>query len=172
MADSPDQLARSLAILADPAVARWTTRKKLLRVVELAAGTIGRCDSAGVALIGTLGSDGEVCTDEAAYRLDRAQDHPGGGPCHDAVSSLQIFNVGSIARAPAWPEFRRAAAANGIRSSLSIPLTIRGVAIGRLNLYSDRVGGFEGCERSAAVFAAAVVVALAPERPESTGSPK
>jgi GAF domain-containing protein len=168
MANVPDQLARSLAMLADPAVARWSTRKKLLRVVELAIGTIGFCDAAGVALIGRRGMDGEVCTDEAAYRLDRAQFERGGGPCLDAVTSLQIFNVDEIARAPAWPAFRRAAAENGIRSSLSVPLTIGGFAIGRLNLYSRRLDGFEGCERSAATFAAGVAAALGPDTSEST----
>jgi GAF domain-containing protein len=161
MADVPDQLARSLAILADPAVIRWSTRKKLLRVVELATRTIGGCDSAGVTLLGRLGLDGEVCTNVAAYRLDRAQSEAGGGPCHDAVSSLQIFNVDSIARAPTWPEFRQAAAENGIQSSLSVPLIVRGVAIGRLNLYSERLNGFDGCEELASAFAAAVATAVA-----------
>lgn len=162
MADVPDQLARSLAILADPQVARWTTRTKLLRAVQLALVTIGRCDAAGVALIGRLGLDGEVCTSAAAYRLDQAQQQVGGGPCYDAVASLQIFNVESIANASAWPEFRRAAAEHGMRSSLSVPLTIRGVAIGRLNLYSKSVNGFEGCERLAATFAAGVAATVAP----------
>jgi GAF domain-containing protein len=161
MAGIPDQLARSLAILAEPAVARWTTRKRLLKVVELAVGTIGCCDAAGVALIGRLGSDGEVCTDQAAYELDRAQHEPGGGPCLEAVASLQIFNVDLIAKAPAWPEFRRAAADNGIKSSLSVPLTFRGVAIGRLNLYSQRTNGFDGCETSAVMFGVGAVAALA-----------
>lgn len=158
----PDQLARSLAILADPEVEMWTTRKKLLRAVQLALVTIGRCDAAGVALIGRLGLDGEVCTSAAAFMLDKAQRAAGGGPCFDAVTSLQIFNVESIANAPAWPEFRQVAAEYGIRSSLSVPLTIRGIAIGMLNLYSKSVNGFEGCERLAATFAAGVAAAIAP----------
>lgn len=169
MADVPDQLARSLAILAEPEVAMWTTRKKLLRSVQLALVTIGRCDAAGVALIGRLGLDGEVCTSAAAFRLDEAQREPGGGPCLDAVTSLQIFNVGSIASASAWPEFRQVAAEHGIRSSLSVPLTIRAVAIGRLNLYSKSVNGFEGCERLGAIFAAGVAAAVAP--PEGKTAP-
>jgi GAF domain-containing protein len=162
MADVPDQLARSLAILAEPEVATWTTRKKLLRAVQLARVTIGRCDAAGVALIGRLGLDGEVCTSAAAYRLDEAQREAGGGPCFDALTSLQIFNVESIANACAWPEFRQAAAEHGMRSSLSIPLTIWGVALGRLNLYSKSVNGFEGCERQGATFAAGLAAAVAP----------
>lgn len=170
MADVPDQLSRSLAVLAEASFDRWPTRRKLLRIVELAKALIGSCDAASVSLTGRRGQDGEVCTEEAAYRLDRAQHGPGGGPCRDAVRSLRIFNVDAIAKAPAWPEFRQAAAENGIESSLSVPLTIGDVAIGVLNLYSRRVGGFEGCERSAAALAAGAAAAVGPDR--APGSPR
>lgn len=168
-ADDPDLLARSLAILAEPEVEMWTTRKKLLRAVQLALVTIGRCDAAGVALTGQPGLDGEVCTSAAAFMLDEAQRAAGRGPCLDAVTSLQIFNVESIANASAWPEFRQVATKYGIKSSLSVPLTIRGVAIGMLNLYSKSVNGFEGCERMGATFAAGVAAAVAP--PTGTVAP-
>ena len=160
MTDAADQLARSWAMLAAPEVAMWSTRRKLLRVVQVALATIGRCDAAGVALIGHLGADGEVCTGAAAYRLDQAQQEAGCGPCIDAVASLRVFNVESIADVPVWPEFRQVAATHGIKSSLAVPLTLHGVAIGRLNLYSKSVNGFEGCERLAGTFAACVAVAL------------
>ncbi len=149
-------------MLAQPEVAMWSTRKKLLRVVQLALATIGRCDAAGVALLGRLGADGEVCTGAAAYQLDQAQQLAGRGPCFDAIASLRVFIVESIADASAWPEFRAAAATHGIRSCLSVPLATRGVAIGGLNLYSKSVNGFDGCERVAATFAARVAVVLSP----------
>lgn len=145
MAGVPDQLAQSVVILAALAVARWSTRKRLLRVVALDVRTFGCCDAASVTLLGILDLDGEVCTSAVAYRLDQAQ-RGGGGPCIDAVRFLQIFNVGCISTAPAWHDYRAAAAADGIRSSLSVPMTRGGAAIGRLNLYSENLDGFDGCE--------------------------
>jgi hypothetical protein len=121
----PDQLAQSTVILAAPAVARWSTRKKLLRVVALAVSTIGRCDAASATLLGILDFDGEVCTSAVAYRLDQPQHGDGGGPCVDAVRFLQIFNVGCISTAATWHDYRVAAAADGIRSRPLGPADLR-----------------------------------------------
>jgi GAF domain-containing protein len=152
----PVQLRRSLALLANGDLKHSTTRKRLLRVVTLAAETFPGCYAAVTA----KDHDGEVCTNTAAYHLDQAQFRSGSGPCAEAMASLRAVRVDAIERCP-WRDFRRAAAENRIASSLSIPLLASDVAIGVLNLYSRETNGFVGCEAGAAAFAHAAAILLA-----------
>jgi GAF domain-containing protein len=123
------------------------------RLVRHASKTIGACDSAGVTLVRHGRVTAGCCTDEVARLLDMAQYEAQEGPCLDAVRYLQVFNVAAIADVAIWPAFRNAAGANGIRSSLSIPLAHRGLALGMLNLYSRVPNGFEDCEELAMTLA-------------------
>lgn len=150
------RLRKSLAVLTSGDLMRSTTRKKLLRVVTLASETFSDCFAAATA----VGHEGEVCTNSAAYHLDRAQYRSGDGPGAQAAASLRAVRVDVIDRC-ASSEFRRAAAENRITSSLSLPLIRDDVAIGVLNLYSRQPGAFVGCEAGAAAFAAAAAVLLA-----------
>lgn len=160
MTDLPEPLATSLAALAAPTIRDATTPEKLSRVVQLASATIGSGADAAVTLLGRDGVEAEASTSAVAEELDRAQYQASDGPCLDAVRQLQIFNVGSIAGSPAWPQFRAAATQLGIRSTLSIPLAAGGRALGMLNLYSVRDNAFDGCEQAAARFAVAAVSLL------------
>jgi GAF domain-containing protein len=130
------------------------------RLVSHARKTIGACDSAGLTLVRQGRVTAGVCTDEAARDLDLAQYDAREGPCLDAVHYLQVFSVAAIADVAVWPAFRGAAVANGIRSSLSIPLAHRGLALGMLNLYSRQLNGFEDCEELATAFATRASAAI------------
>jgi GAF domain-containing protein len=123
------------------------------RLVTQARETIGACDSAGLTLVRHNRVTAGVCTDEVARDIDLAQYDAREGPCLDAVRHLQVFSVVSIADVTTWSAFRSAALANGIRSSLSIPLAHRGRALGMLNLYSRLPNGFDDCEMLAMAFA-------------------
>ena len=85
---------------------------------------------------------------------------PGSGPCAEAMVSLRAVKVDVIEQCP-WRDFRRAAAENGVASSLSIPLLSSKVAIGLLNLYSRETNGFVGCEAGATAFGQAAAILLA-----------
>jgi GAF domain-containing protein len=152
----PVRLRRSLAVLVDGDLLHSTTRKKLLRVVTLAAATFPGCYAALTA----KDHDGEVCTNGAAYQVDQAQFRSGSGPCAEAMASRRAIRVDIIEQCP-WRDFRRAAAENGVASSLSIPLLSSNVAIGVLNLYSRETNGFVGCEAGATAFAQAAATLLA-----------
>jgi GAF domain-containing protein len=153
----PFHLDRNLALLADPDVTRWSTLKKLLRVVALAAETFGGCD----VTVTLRGHQGEVCTNGAAYLLDYAQHQAGSGPCIEAAALRRAVRVDAIETCP-WREYRGAAAEHQIASSLSIPLVHAERVIGMLSLYSGRTHAFAHCEASACQFAAAVAATLAP----------
>lgn len=152
----PVRLRRSLAVLVDGDLMHSTTRRKLLRVVALAAETFPGCYAAATA----KDHDGEVCTNGAAYHLDQAQFRSGSGPCADAMASLRAVRVDVIEQCP-WRDFRRAAAENRVASSLSVPFLSSNIAIGVLNLYSRETNGFIGCEAGATAFAHAAAILLA-----------
>jgi GAF domain-containing protein len=151
----PLRLRRSLAVLVNGDLMHSPTRRKLLRVVTLAAETFPGCFAAATA----KDHDGEVCTNSVAYHLDRAQ-FRSGGPCAEAMASRRAVRVDVIEQCP-WRDFRRAATENSVASSLSIPLLSSNVAIGVLNLYSRETNAFVGCEAGATAFAQAAAILLA-----------
>jgi putative methionine-R-sulfoxide reductase with GAF domain len=130
-----------------------TVESTLRRLVNHAKKTIGACDSAGITLVRQRKVVAGVCTDEVARDIDLVQYDAQDGPCLDAVRYLQVFSVASIAHVDTWPAFRDAAKANGIGSSLSVPLAHRGHALGMLNLYSRVPDGFDECEQLVMAFA-------------------
>lgn len=146
----PTRLQGTLTALANGELANAPTRRKLVRIVRLAADTFEDCFAAAT----VRGHDGEVCTNHAAYHLDQAQYRSGTGPGPLAMQSRRAVRVDSITSC-SWTEFRRAAAENRIASSLSLPLVHDGVAIGVLNLYSPQAGAFASCEAAAAILATA-----------------
>ncbi|MFP5377652.1 MAG: GAF domain-containing protein, partial [Acidimicrobiia bacterium] len=83
------------------------------------------------------------------------------GPGIDALRQLQVFNVASLASAPAWPEFTELALAQGVRSTLAVPVTAGGRALGVLNLYSADVDAFAGREPIALRYASDAASMLA-----------
>lgn len=101
-----------------------------------------------------------VGTSQVATRLDRAQWDACDGPGVDAMEQLQVFNIADLAAARSWPQFSDLARARGVLSSLAVPITWRGRALGALNLYSPDLDGFAGCEPLGLEFATAAAVVL------------
>lgn len=63
------------------------------------------------------------------------------GPCFEAYSTGSSVSVDDIAAARGqWPEFADVALERGFRSMHAIPLRLRDVTLGSLNLFSERVG--------------------------------
>ena len=163
----PARLRAALDALTSGDLANAPIRRKLLRIVTLAAETFVDCYAAAM----VSGHDGEVCTNHAAYRLDQAQYRSGAGPAAVAMASGQAVRVDAIAGCP-WTHLRRAAAENRIASSLSLPLICAGAPIGVLSLYSGQAGAFAGCETAGAEFAAAASTLLGPAGPATWPRPR
>jgi transcriptional regulator with GAF, ATPase, and Fis domain len=124
----------------------------LKRVVALAQARIAGCDAASVTLMRGGRAMAVVSTADVARELDSAQCRTGEGPCLDAIRQLQVFNVATAADARSWPRFSEEAAARGIFTTLAVPLTVGGEAVGALNLYARRPDAFAGREADAVVF--------------------
>jgi GAF domain-containing protein len=144
-----------------------TTREvvELLREFEDVAGFIERLT--GWAVEQTPG--GEACgltveqagsgrtvsyTGELAARGDERQYELDDGPCLEAMRSGQVVAVDDMAEEGRWGDYPRRAVEAGVRSSLSLPLTVGEAGRGALNLYSSRPQAFSDTdERIARVWA-------------------
>jgi len=89
----------------------------------------------------TAAFDGQM-----AMNADELQYQRGYGPCVDAGRAGQVFLVQDMRSEQRWPDYARHAAAQGVRSSLSVPLPFQGVTIGALNNYASAPGAFGGTD--------------------------
>ncbi len=130
-------LVRSLVEMADTLVDDFD-------VIDLLTGLTDRCVSlldvsaAGVMLASPAGSLGLVASSSEAMRLLelfelQAQE----GPCLDAFrTGERVEHQDLQAGAGRWPSFGTAATEAGFRSALALPLRLRDVTLGALNLLS------------------------------------
>ncbi len=143
-------------LLATPGVAEF-----LHEVAVLAASTVAKGLSCGI----TLRPDGRPVTvassntragqvDEIQYEIDQ-------GPCLHSMDTGELVVMTDTTGLERWGGFSARAAANGIRSSLSVPLVAEGIS-GALNLYAPVPDSFGDAEIARAqVFAASASAALA-----------
>ena len=94
-------------------------------------------------------------SDDLATRVDEVQYASGVGPCLQSMDTGEVIDVPSFVDEDRWDEFRMAAIANGLQSSLSTPILVGSQPVGAINLYSQAPGSFsEQDRRSATMFAA------------------
>lgn len=130
-------VVRSLVEMADTLVDDYD-------VVDLLTGLADRCvnllgvSAAGVMLVSPEGRLGLVASSSESMRLLelfelQAQE----GPCIDAFRTGQpVAHENLDAGSGRWPSFSAAAAQAGFRSALALPLRLREVTLGALNLLS------------------------------------
>ena len=128
MAD-PRGSEESLIALAGILVAEQSLDKTLRQVLDLACAALPGGDAGGVTLLEREGPRTAAATSDQALRVDGFQyDSDEGGPCLDAYRQQQVFRIDSTADEQRWPEFSRAAAEAGIKSTLLTPLVVGGTA--------------------------------------------
>lgn len=162
---SPPVPEESLIAMAGILVTEQTMEATLREVLQLACAALAGGDEGGITLLSAEGPGTAVATSEIALRTDRSQyDTETGGPCLDAYRRQEVLRIDSTSTDPRWPEFASAASAEGVGSTLSIPLIVGGDGLGALNVYCRRENGFPVAdERLAAMLGscASVVVANA-----------
>jgi GAF domain-containing protein len=132
----------------------------LQRVAELAVQEVDGCDMAGVTVMRDGKPETTVFTDPTAPHIDQAQYESGSGPCLEAFMTGHVLRIVDTASEDRWPEFAAAAHAEGVNSTLSLPLLVGASTLGALNLYSKAVDGFDD-EPHALLFSAQAAVVLA-----------
>ncbi len=162
VADYPDHLSEGISELSRLLVNEEALDDTLQRVADLACRNIGGADVAGVTLLRDGKPTTAVFTDPTSPEIDSTQYETGVGPCLDAFRHQQVFRVESTADDEQWPPFSQACLEHGIRSTISLPLGVRGNGIGALNLYSKQSAAFsKDHEEVGMMFAAQASVALA-----------
>lgn len=114
----------------------------LQQLATLSAALIPRT-SCGI----TMRRDHQVATvassDEFAMQLDEIQYGHGEGPCLQAMRTRERVQVTDLAAEDRWGGYRLHALAAGLRSSVSVPLTVDSAKRGALNLYSRTLDNFD-----------------------------
>jgi GAF domain-containing protein len=131
------EVVRSLVEMADTLVDDYD-------VVDLLTGVADRCvtllgvSAAGVMLASPAGSLGLVASSSEAMRLlELFELQEQEGPCLDAFrTGERVGHENLDAGAGRWPSFSAAARKAGFRSASALPLRLRDVTIGALNLLS------------------------------------
>jgi GAF domain-containing protein len=101
-----------------------------------------------------------LATSERLRVLDAAQ-YLDGGPCQVAALTGDELEVDDLLDENTWQLFAMASAAQGVRSSLSLPLRSNHRIDGSINFYGHTTHAFTGRERALAVmFGAAVEEAM------------
>jgi GAF domain-containing protein len=142
----------------------------LTELAMLAAGQQGGGGaSCGIVLLVDGLHSAIAWSDELAARVEMIQQATPDGPCLSAMRTGQVASVEDTTQPGQWAEFGARAAAAGVGSSLSVPLTVGDRHVGALNLYAPGTGAFgETRLRWARGIAGAVsgVLALAASRAE------
>jgi GAF domain-containing protein len=161
MAKGPSDFRTSITELQAVLLATESTDGFLQEVAVLAASELGEGLSCGITLqpngrpLTVANSDANAAqTDELQYGLDH-------GPCLTALRTGQVTRIDDLATDPRWRDYAVRALVHGVRSSLSMPLTVPDRTVGALNLYSDRPHFFgEAQTRLAERFAQDATIAV------------
>ena len=94
----------------------------------------------------TLRRDGQVATvvssDQVATAMDEIQYVRGRGPCLEAIHEGTRIEVPDMSVEDRWGDYAEHARSNGIRSVVSLPLTLDGNTRGALNLFATTPHAF------------------------------
>ncbi|MEU0094834.1 GAF and ANTAR domain-containing protein [Kribbella sp. NPDC006257] len=104
-----------------------------------------------------------VASDPRAALIDERQYALGEGPCLESLEKGVAVSVTDQSRETRWGRYGDAALELGVKSSLSLPLTVDAQTIAAMNLYGyDRPGQFTEADRErAAAFADQAATTLA-----------
>src|SRR5215213_8143298 len=134
----------------------------LHQVAALAVRQIAGADFAGITLLRRGKPTTAVFTDPTSPEIDSAQYETGSGPCLDAFRDGVSYAITDTHDETRWPEFAAVAAQHGIRSTLSMPLTVGDNSLGALNMYASQVDAFSDDDRDATkLFATQAAAVLA-----------
>ena len=133
----------------------------LTELARLAAQVIDPPASVGI----TIRREDQLYTvansDERAAQVDEVQYDQGEGPCLETLRTGRVIEVADLAADDRWEGYRQHALDFGVRSSLSLPLTVDHSVVGALNVYGigvDILG--HGERRTLEIFAAQATAAL------------
>jgi transcriptional regulator with GAF, ATPase, and Fis domain len=148
----PDAVALVVDALSGSDAHGRDVTELLQLVVHTAKAAVPDCDSAGVTVVQEGTPFTSAWTDERTLAVDRDQYDVDDGPCLHAVREVTCVRVTVSEAMELWPDFTRAAQADGVRAFLAAPLVVDGQQFGALNLYSRSLDGFDDDDEGLAVL--------------------
>ena len=129
----------------------------LAEITKIATSAIPGAESTSITLVRgdrgfTAAHDGQLALDADELQYDR-----GYGPCLDAGRTGLAMPVSDMRTEDRWPDYAAAVVANGVLSSLSVPLPFQGATIGALNIYATRPDAFDDASMKQADDVASVI---------------
>ncbi|KUM33371.1 GAF and ANTAR domain-containing protein [Arthrobacter sp. EPSL27] len=116
------------------------------RLAEFSAAMLSRAAGAGIECGVTLQRRKKITTvagsSPRAVILDRIEQHLGDGPCIEALRTRSVVLLADVDTDPRWPEYQLQLAAQGVRSTLGVPLEIGDDASAALNFFAPDTGLF------------------------------
>jgi transcriptional regulator with GAF, ATPase, and Fis domain len=161
LVDPDDGAESALRDLAGLLFARHNERETLLAVAELAHRMTPGCDALSITVLEGEQPRTSVATAEVAARIDARQFAMSEGPSIEAMRVRAPVHVEAYSEEPRWPRLRADIRAQGIESSLALPLVVDEAVIGALNIYGRDRSCFAGDEDNAVAFARQAAVTLA-----------
>ena len=132
------------------------------QLAHLACLAVPDCQMVGITLLEGEQPMTAIHTHAEPPKIDQAQYDAGRGPCLDAMRTGDVCRIGDTSVDERWPEFARAAADLGVRSTLGLPMRVGDRIVGGFNLYSTNVEAFAGeAAETAALFAVQAGLAVA-----------
>ena len=158
-----EPLERSLAALSRFFVGDGTLQDTLTRVAQYAEEAVPAAAMTGITMLVEGRARTAVFTDSEAPEIDTAQYETGIGPCLDAFRHKEVFVIHDTSKEDdRWGPFNEAAAAHGVRSTLSIPLIANHEGVGALNFYAREPNAFSDQDvHVAGQFGAQAAIVLA-----------
>ena len=138
--------------MAGIVVTEQSMEATLKQVLEMACAALPGGHEGGITLLTAAGPSTAAATSGMALRVDRTQYAATGGPCLDAYRRQEVLRIDSTATDRRWPEFAAAAAAEGLASTLSVPLVVGGDGLGALTIYCHTEYGFPAADERLAVL--------------------
>ena len=123
-------------------------------------------DAAGLLISDPAGALRLVASSSEAVRLvELFQLQSDEGPCLDCYRSGQPVNAPDLADSGRWPRFTALAAERGFRSVHAVPMRLRGLTIGALNLFAATPGALPPADlRVAQALADAATITILQDR--------
>jgi GAF domain-containing protein len=146
----PEDFHDSLLELSSLLLSEETVHSVLERIVELACASVPGCTHCGVSLLDQERVVTAAATDGTTLQLEGAQYVSGDGPCLQAARTGTVVRIDDMAGDGRFPSFAAEALRLGINSTLSLPLTVKGVSIGALNVYGEGFKAFDEVSESLA----------------------
>jgi GAF domain-containing protein len=168
MASNPPQITATLVELADTLVSDYELFDYLDRLLECCTAALG-ASAGGVMLTANHAATTRLqllaCTDERTRVLELFELQRQEGPCVDSHRLGTPVIEEDLTQTERWPVFTPVALDHGYQAVYALPMRLRGMVIGALNLFHDQPASVDADDlRTAQAFTDMATIGILQQR--------